>query len=488
MDAVAQSDNEGNTPQDGFARTLVELLPSNGELATLSSIIETIIAHFKRETATGDGENDLDRETAFLLAFQDTVSQFCSQRNGGSVREFLRYWDEKKDSLAMSSDENGDSVNVMTIHKAKGLEFDCVVLPFANWQLDGNYREDKYWVTREVFIDALSGLPLEGGLPDAGIVPPLVRIDATVTSQLIEQGVIGGMMRDFVNKCVSDATIDNLNKTYVAMTRPCIEMHIFCGTDADRKHHNHLKPLLSGFAQSAGTMRAITLPDGTADSWFEYGQPSSAAEIAAFKRAQEERDQEEAPLSIPITGYTVSDIPAELRVRSENVSSSHIDAGIRLHSLLSRIGDRDDVERVIAQGLKQGTINNDENDLCGLASVNAHMRDPIMDERCRVAAWFDPANKVYSERTITTANPKAKDGIENLRPDRIVRRPDGRLLVIDYKTGQRDDKKYCSKMKRYMDKLHEMGMAPKGIEGRIWYTTLDTIIDENGMELGFCLD
>jgi ATP-dependent exoDNAse (exonuclease V) beta subunit len=116
------------------------------------------------------------------------------------------------------------------------------------------------------------------------------------------------------------------------------------------------------------------------------------------------------------------------------------------------------------------------------------MRDPIMDERCRVAAWFDPANQVYSERTITTANPKAKDGIENLRPDRIVRRPDGRLLVIDYKTGQRDDKKYCSKMKRYMNKLHEMGMAPKGIEGRIWYTTLDTIIDESGKELGFCLD
>jgi hypothetical protein len=39
-----------------------------------------------------------------------------------------------------------------------------------------------------------------------------------------------------------------------------------------------------------------------------------------------------------------------------------------------------------------------------------------------------------------------------------------------------------------MNKLHEMGMAPKGIEGRIWYTTLDTIIDESGKELGFCLD
>ena len=107
-----------------------------------------------------------------------------------------------------------------------------------------------------------------------------------------------------------------------------------------------------------------------------------------------------------------------------------------------------------------------------------------MDPLCRVAVWFDPANKVYSERTITTASKKAKDGIENLRPDRIVRRPDGRLLVIDYKSGQREDKSYCNKMKRYIDKLRAMGMASE-IVGRIWYVGLDIIIDENGNELGF---
>jgi ATP-dependent exoDNAse (exonuclease V) beta subunit len=109
-----------------------------------------------------------------------------------------------------------------------------------------------------------------------------------------------------------------------------------------------------------------------------------------------------------------------------------------------------------------------------------------MDEQCRVAAWFDPANKVYSERTITSASDEAEDGIENLRPDRIVLRPDGRLLVIDYKTGQRNDKRYCRQVRQYIAKLRAMGIADV-IEGRIWYIAHDTIIDENGNEVDFRL-
>ena len=502
MDAVDQGALTANeedccdSPQDEFARTLEELLPGNGELTTLTSIIETIIAHFKREASNidntikqEDNANEVDREAAFLLAFQDCVMQFCSQHNGGSVREFLRFWDEKKDMLAMSSDENADSVNVMTVHKAKGLEFDCVVMPFANWQINGNYLETKYWASREDIIDTLGQLSPDGMMPDTDDVPPLVNIDASATTQLIEQGLVDDKLRDFVNKHVTDATIDNLNKTYVAMTRPCIEMHLFAGTDNDRRYHNDLKPLLTGFANSHpiidGTpMTPVELPDGTTGSWFEYGTPSSAADIADFKKRQHDEEEEEPPLEMPIKRYTVSDIPTELRVRSENVSSSHIDAGLRLHSLMSRIVDRNDVESVIAYGIKHSIISNDEDDPCGLANIKAHVCAPIMDGQCRVATWFDPANKVYSERTITTASQKAEDGIENLRPDRIVLRPDGRLLVIDYKSGQREDKRYCRKMKRYIDKLRDMGMGAN-IAGRIWYVGLNVIIDENGNEVEF---
>ena len=283
-------------------------------------------------------------------------------------------------------------------------------------------------------------------------------------------------------KRITDATIDNLNKTYVAMTRPCIEMHIFCGTDRDRGSHNDLKPLLNDFASTIEKMRPVELAGNTVNNWYEYGTPSTSGEIAAYKQSQNKKDQRTAPVDVPITRYNVSDIPPELRVRVENASSSHIKAGIRLHSLMSRIGNRDDLERVIAQGIKRGTITRNEDDLCSMDSVKAHVLNPIMDERCRVAAWFDPSNKVYSERTITTASSEAEDGIENLRPDRIVRLPDGRLLVIDYKTGQRKDRRYCRQVASYIEKLRAMGFG-NDIEGRIWYIAFDIISDENGNEL-----
>ncbi|MBR6946948.1 MAG: UvrD-helicase domain-containing protein, partial [Muribaculaceae bacterium] len=273
MDSISEamgSDDDETAGDQEMERTLAALLPGSGELTTLTSIIEAIVTQFKREETRG--VSDVDREAAFVLAFQDTVAQFCSQRNGGSVREFLRYWDEKKDTLAMSSDENGDSINVMTVHKAKGLEFDCVVMPFANWQIDGNAREDKYWVTRETFVETMDSLSGDNATPAHDDVPPLLRIDAAATAELIKRGIIAGQMQEFVNKRVTDATIDNLNKTYVAMTRPCIEMHIFAGTDRDRNNHNDLKPLLTQFATSTGEMRPVTQADGNnVEGWFEYG-------------------------------------------------------------------------------------------------------------------------------------------------------------------------------------------------------------------------
>lgn len=481
MDSISEamgSDDDETAGDQEMERTLAALLPGSGELTTLTSIIEAIVTQFKREETRG--VSDVDREAAFVLAFQDTVAQFCSQRNGGSVREFLRYWDEKKDTLAMSSDENGDSINVMTVHKAKGLEFDCVVMPFANWQIDGNAREDKYWVPREAFVETMDSLSGDNATPAHDDVPPLLRIDAAATAELIKRGIIAGQMQEFVNKRVTDATIDNLNKTYVAMTRPCIEMHIFAGTDRDRNNHNDLKPLLTQFAASTGEMRPVTQADGNnVEGWFEYGEPSNAATIAAYKLSQNKKDSNPVPQEVPITRYNVSAMPAELSVRTENMSSSVKRVGIRLHSLLSRITDRNDVDRIIAQAIKHGSIDSDGDGLCSLASINAHVRTPITDPQCRVSAWFDPANKVYNERTITTADAEADDGIDNLRPDRIVRRPDGTLLVVDYKTGQRNNRSHCGKLRKYIGKLRDMGMQCH-IEGRLWYIALDTIVDEKG--------
>ena len=206
-------------------------------------------------------------------------------------------------------------------------------------------------------------------------------------------------------------------------------------------------------------------------------------------RRQRQGETDSGIVQAAIAGYTVNDIPMQLRVRVEHASSSSIDAGLRLHSLMSRINDRNDVDRVIDNALKHGVITTgDPDDPCGVDSVNAHVRRPILDQGTRVAAWFDPANTVYSERTITTASDSlwAEDGIENVRPDRIVRLPDGQLLVIDYKSGQRDDKRYLRQLNRYIAKLRLI-FPGAHIAGRIWYITHDLILDETGKAISFQL-
>ena len=468
---------DGNAPdggsQDGL--TVAGLLPPAGELTTLVSIIETIIAHFKR---SGGSAADVDRETAFLYAFQDTVLQFSAQRNGGSVREFLKFWDEKMGTLAVSGAASGDAINIMSIHKAKGLEFDCVILPFANWEIDDNSRERHYWMPRKEFAEVLAAFDKD--CPEE-IIPPLLHVEKKATIGLLRDNALGERASAFASKQVADVLIDNLNKTYVAMTRPRTELHIFAEDKAGT-----VGSLLQSFAVNGGLMTPVFGADG----WYETGTLSTRDDFLAL----ESRKRENAPQTQDdgkpmtrgeVTRYTVNDIPLNLHVRMDQLSTPAVKAGLRLHGLLSRIHDSEDVGRVIEQGIKHGIITDDADDPCGIDSVMEHVRRPIIDVCCRVSAWFHPDNVVYSERTITAA--ADDDGVENLRPDRIVRRPDGSILVIDYKSGERNDRKYCRQINRYIAKLRIL-FPDIPVAGRIWYVTHDTVIDENGDTLEFTGD
>lgn len=460
---------------------LAEILPPPGELTTLVSIVETIIAAFKRDEG---GSADVDSETAFLLAFQDTVMKFTTQRNGGSVREFLKYWDEKKNTLAVSSADGGDAINIMTIHKAKGLEFDCVIIPEASWNLTNNPKEESYWMPREAFADALKSFPVPQEQWQQELVPPLLNVSKKTSLALIKCGGLMDRAREFVNKQRADVLIDNLNKTYVAFTRPRTELHILSNRPSkswrpdkpleERDPAANLSQLLSLLAPVVMTPQPAA--QGELPWCYEYGSLSSRAEIQAH-RSQDVADCQR----VSIAQYPVMPLPADVRVRVDDAAGPGVKAGIRLHSLLSRIHDRDDVERVIAHGIKHGIITDDPDDLCGIDHVNDNVRRPIMDPDNPVAAWFDPANKVYSERTITSASDNifAADGIENVRPDRIVRRPDGTILVIDYKSGERNDKRYQRQLRGYINKLRAI-FPDTTITGYIWYVTHHIIIDHKG--------
>lgn len=64
---------------------------------------------------------------AYIQFFLDVVLE--QQRKGTEIGDFLEFWELKKDKLSIVASENSDAVQVMTIHKSKGLEFPVVIFP-----------------------------------------------------------------------------------------------------------------------------------------------------------------------------------------------------------------------------------------------------------------------------------------------------------------------------------------------------------------------
>ena len=73
--------------------------------------------------------------TAYLLALTEQIAVFTSTGDKGLIA-FLEWWDEEGSAKSLPSSENQNAVQVMTIHKSKGLDFKAVIIPFCNWVIN----------------------------------------------------------------------------------------------------------------------------------------------------------------------------------------------------------------------------------------------------------------------------------------------------------------------------------------------------------------
>ncbi len=179
---------EGNVA--GFLASEMNL-PLPEQYHSLTDLAETILASLKNVTP------DLFvSETPFIQAFMDWVQDW-SGKNGNNLGAMLRDWSDADPKI--SSPESFDAVRVMTIHKAKGLEFPYVIFPFA--EKVSLYRTSMYWCKPDV-----AGTALED-----------VAVGKYRTS--LSEGSVNSCFRgDYINERYQQA-VDNMNVFYVAMTR-----------------------------------------------------------------------------------------------------------------------------------------------------------------------------------------------------------------------------------------------------------------------------
>ena len=104
--AATSEENPGGeeTAPAGMSATSVDLI----------SLVEEIVATYIPEA-------QLTSENLYINAFQDLVTEFVS-RGHGDIRSFLNWWDEKGYSTPVAGAQDESALNILTIHKSKGLE------------------------------------------------------------------------------------------------------------------------------------------------------------------------------------------------------------------------------------------------------------------------------------------------------------------------------------------------------------------------------
>lgn len=170
----------------------------------------------------------LNKEDSFTQFFQDEVLEY-SVRNGNRITEFLTWWEANKHRKSIIYPESMDAVRVLTIHKAKGLQYPVVIIPDADFKLR-NTKKYLWSELTEDFVENVNVFPL----------PVQADLESTAYGHLY-------------TKEMADSLLDMVNLFYVATTRPEEMLYIISEQpDNEPERLNSITALLVRFLRETG--------------------------------------------------------------------------------------------------------------------------------------------------------------------------------------------------------------------------------------------
>ena len=391
-----------------------------------------------------EGRESLEEETLYIQSFMDFVQDHVG-KNGNSIDSFLKAWEEADPMVSSPSDAN--AFRVMTIHKAKGLEFPYVILPYSeNVNL---FRSRHSWTVPEV-----EGTPLEG----IGKAAFDVQLSSGSSETLFEEEYKKELLLQY---------IDNINTYYVALTRAIKGMTII--SDIKASPEKNFAGILLGFLENEGQAKGFSkeaLEEGEVIR-FRLG------ELYDFSKL-ERKDGEISKIEIgfpsfPLNPETAEDGKERSRLKIPTDSSDFFteegrarnearENGTILHDILARVKVPSDLERSVLQAVRLGDLDEGK-----AGEVQALLSERIASH----PEWFpEDGTEILNETALFDA-----DGRE-WRPDRVLLSKDGKVTVIDYKFGE-PDPRYRTQVAKYAAIYRRLGYT--NVSTAIWYVYDDKV-------------
>lgn len=409
----------------------IDRLYETSKSACLDSVVEQIIKSQLSKQMT-------EENTPYLLAFLDSVVDFMS-RYGSNIHHFLKWWDKVGPGLSISSPDNIDAIRVITIHKSKGLQFPCVLIPMFDWNFDQSSIE---WIETAGFKEKL---------PKGVAIPPIVPVKRDNKSTLFDN--------EF-KKIACSNIMDSLNKTYVACTRAQYELIIY--TENNKELGLQLSQFLETCRNNNNDIAPTPTENCDPDVVYELGKPMLRSDIPALNSDDNALpDNVESRIMPPYS--VVSDVDRWKLTSPDiiiDVRGTTRWVGEMLHKVMERVRTPKNLRKAFGRALHRGMITEEEHDEY-LALLSKRLADP------RVADWFANDNRLMLERSVTIGGNGQK------RPDRVVMKPNGEIIIVDYKFGDRsddNDTKYKRQVAGYKRAVCDaLGCRPDCVSGYVWY-------------------
>jgi ATP-dependent helicase/nuclease subunit A len=397
-------------------------------------------------------------ESDYLFRFLDLTLEY-SLKFGNNLGNFLTHWEERKGRISINAPGGRAAITITTVHKAKGLAYGVVIVPFADWSLEP-HRGTLLWGHLEAAEKPIANMP------DVAVVS---------LSKAIQQTPLGAQYDEEREKTF----LEGLNTLYVAFTRPRHRLYVISRRPDEKKSAKPADELEGPGAPASAARNVADLLAGYLQSQGQWQDEQVSFVVAQGSPAVKKTDNGQLTTdNYNLTNLTSAPWDDRLKLRRHATQLFDFDEQQRigewnrkLHYGLRRLLAATDVGRVAGQLVAEGIISAREKPEL-VASLTRVVTDP------RLAPYFAQHLSVETEREILVGGVRLRD----YKPDRVVLEPSleehhrvgGRVTLLDFKLPPPQEV-HKRQLRNYATLFEQLGYAE--VKGLIYYFGTGEVVE-----------
>lgn len=349
----------------------------------------------------------------YIRFFLDVIINFMQKDRTGLDIDFIEYWKEKNSEFSISASQEKDAIQLLTVHKSKGLDFPVVIYAYPD---PHNNHADLTWDIVNFEHEGKSG--------------SVTKVELPLVFKY-NKALEGTPLQASYDQEKAKEKVDRFNLYYVAMTRASERLYVILNENAELDGESkYLCQLAAKYLEKSSGVITIGNGDRVAGNYKNF----NAFEVGVHENQISDLNYKSGNWKNKIT----------LAQRAPESWTKEIsdksDYGTAIHLILSKLNDINEIKDIInspvISGLTEEATGKIRQSLVNL--MNLEVVDIIFS-----------GGKVIKEQEIISGDGKV------YRPDRVVLKED-QTFVVDYKTGLASEK-HVIQLNSYMKLLKQMG-------------------------------